>query len=298
MNLDPKVSWWLNFMLFALTSAAGLAWNQYLDAHTAALILLVLSYISGLLNFAIHGSVPGIQSQVTNAGKMLVLCAILLLSLFFVVPTQAADLAVKNVLSAITSGATPCQVGTTSTPLSCSGFYVGGGIGGEGSNADIVGNGINGSVFAGGMTPTLDAGYQYMQGNWIFGAELDVGYTLGTNASVDGVGNNYNGFRVTEFFKVGGNLNGLLGNQAPISIPPQLANSVLGPYVGVGSAEWQLPGGWATGAVSGAGVLFDIGPRTFGDLRYTYTNFNGAKAGGVTLQNDQSLLVTINYKLN
>lgn len=221
----------------------------------------------------------------------------LMTTLLLPLVAQAADLspAQTAISNALNSGS-PCAVGTASTPLSCSGFYAGGGIGGEGSNADIVGNGINGSVFAGGMTPTFDAGYQYVQGNWIFGAELDVGYTLGTNTTVDGVGNNYNGFRVTEFFKVGGNLNGLLGVQSPITIPPQLANSVLGAYAGVGSTEWQLPGGWATGAVSGAGVLFDIGPHTFGDLRYTYTNFNGAKAGGVTIQNDQSLLMTINYK--
>lgn len=219
-------------------------------------------------------------------------------ALALVSTANAADnlsTATTAISKALTSGS-PCTVGTAATPLSCSGFYFGAGVGGEGSNADIVGNGINGSVFAGGMTPTFDAGYQYMQGNWIFGAELDVGYTLGTNASVNGTDNNFNGFRVTEFFKAGGNLNGLLGTQSPITIPPQLANSVLGAYVGVGSTEWQLPGGWATGAVSGAGVLFDIGPHTFGDLRYTYTNFNGAKAGGVTIQNDQSLLATINYK--
>lgn len=210
-------------------------------------------------------------------------------------PSLAADLVTKAPAVVVSN---PCQVATAATPLSCSGWYVGAGLAGQGSNADVIGSGINGSVFAGGMTPSLDAGYQYMQGNWIFGAELDVGYALGSNVTVNGAGNNVNGFRLTEFFKVGGNLSGLLGTSAPVTIPPQLINSVLGPYVGIGSSQWRLAGGWATGTISGAGVLFDISPRLFGDLRYAYTNFNGAKAGGITVQNDQSLRISINYKLN
>ena len=65
-------------------------------------------------------------------------------------PAAAADLTVKTkAVPFLTS--TPCTVATATTPLSCSGFYIGGGISGQGTNADIVGNGINGSVFAGGM---------------------------------------------------------------------------------------------------------------------------------------------------
>lgn len=210
----------------------------------------------------------------------------------------AGDLLIKAAKGVGSYAYSPCVVGTSATPLSCSGFYVGAGIGGAGSNADIVGNGINGSVFAGGITPVGVTGYQYVQGNWIFGAELDVGYAINTQAAVNGLGNSFNGFRVTQDFKAGGNLAALFGTQTPISIPPQLANSVLGAYVHVGATQWQVPGAWAAGNVSGAGVLFDIGPRTFGDIRYSYTNFSGAKAGGVTINNDQSLQVTLSYKLN
>lgn len=203
----------------------------------------------------------------------------------------AADLAVKAVPSLAISSA------CTTTPLSCTGFYVGGGLAGAGSNADILGNGINGSVFAGGITPTVDAGYQYIQGNWVFAAEADVGYAVNTNAAVNGLGTSFNGARFEQLFKVGGNLAGLLGTQAPITIPAALANSVLAPYVFDGIAEWDVPGAWAAGNISGAGLLFDIGPRLFGDLRYSYTNFNGAKAGnGLTINNDQSVKVLVNYK--
>lgn len=219
---------------------------------------------------------------------------ILLLAIgLFASNAYAADLPVKAI-----QYANPCTVATATTPLSCSGFYVGAGLAGQGSNADIVGNGINGSVFAGGITPTLDAGYQYIKGNWLFGAELDTGYSVNTGVAANGVGNAFNGFRITETFKVGGNLAAIFGSQSPITVPASLANAVLGMYAHVGATQWQLPGSWASGNTSGAGFLFDIGPRTFGDMRYTYTNFNGAKAGGVTIQNDQSLMVSINYKLN
>jgi hypothetical protein len=211
-------------------------------------------------------------------------------------PAIAADLPVKAPAFATISD--PCTVATASTPLSCSGWYFGAGLAGEGSNADIIGSGIVGSVFAAGMTPTVDAGYLYAKGNWLFGAEFDAGYSVGTNATTNGVGNSFNGFRLTEDFKAGGNLSALLGNAAPITIPPQLAAAVIGAYVHVGTTQWQLPGAWANGVVSGAGVLFDIGPRLFGDLRYTYTNFSAARAGGLTINDDNSLMATISYKFN
>jgi opacity protein-like surface antigen len=208
----------------------------------------------------------------------------------------AADLTTK----APAAASTACQTATATTPLSCSGWYVGGGLAGSGGNADIIGSGIAGSVFAGGVVPTLDAGYQYASGNWFFGAEFDLQYQLGTTVTVNGNGSNLNGVRTLEFFKVGGNLASLLGTQTPITIPPQLAAAVIAPYVGVGPSQWWLGGSSAVNAVtSGAGVVFDIGPKWFGDLRYTYTNFNGAVGSdGLALQNDQSLQITFNYKIN
>ena len=207
----------------------------------------------------------------------------------------AADMSGVKAINKAIAFADPCTIATASTPLSCSGFYVGAGLAGQGSNANIIGNGLTGSVFAGGMTPTAVGGYLYAKGNAIFGAALNVGYSVGTNA---GAGNSFNGFRITEDFQAGGNLSGLLGTQTPITVPASLSNSVIGPYVHVGTAQWQLPGAWANGVVSGAGVFFDIGPRIFGDLRYTYTNFSAARAGGLTINDDNSLMVTISYKLN
>lgn len=225
--------------------------------------------------------------------KLLIIALVLLPSIAF-----AGDISGPAAITkAIAAPANPCTVATATTPLSCSGLYVGGGLAGAGGNADIVGNGINGSVFAGGIAPTLDFGYQYAKGNWFFAAEFDAQYEIGSNATLNGINSNSNGFRATEFFKVGGNLSGLLGTQTPITIPPALAAAVIAPYVGVGPSQWFIGSQYVSGVTSGAGVVFDIGPQWFGDLRYTYTNFNGAAANGVALQNDQSLMVTFNYKL-
>jgi opacity protein-like surface antigen len=199
-------------------------------------------------------------------------------------------------LKALSSTSSPCAVATASTPLSCSGFYIGAGLAGQGSNADIIGSGINGSVFAGGMVPSADVGYQYVQGNWLFALEDDLGYALGSALTVNGQSGNVNGFRNTLLFKVGGNLAGLLGTASPITVPAALANSVLGLYAGVGPTTWQLTNTWVSGTSSAAGVLFDVSPKIFGDIRYTYTNFNGASVAGITVQNDQSVRVSLNYK--
>lgn len=213
-------------------------------------------------------------------------------------PSFAADnLPFANLIKG--SSVPSCQVATTTTPLSCSGAYIGVGLSGQGSNADIVGSGINGSVFAGGIVPSFDAGYQYAAGNWLFGAELDLGYSINNSAKVNGLGGNFDGLRISEVFKVGGNLAGFLGTQAPITIPPQLANAVLAPYAHISPTQWQIAGTWAAGTGSGAGVEFDFGPRVWGDLRYTYTNFNGAKGlDGAVIKNDQGLRFGVNFKLD
>lgn len=194
--------------------------------------------------------------------------------------------------------AAPCTVATATTPLSCSGWYVGAGIGGAGGNADIIGNGINGSLFAAGITPVTTGGYQYVQGNWLFGAKGILGYDLGSNVTVNGQGSNANGMRALILFEVGGNASALLGNQTPITIPPLLANSILAPYATIGAQWHQLAGTFVNGMASGAGAKFDISPRSFLDLEYIYTNYNGAKSGGLTLNNENLLLLTYNYKLN
>jgi hypothetical protein len=62
MQLDAKTTWWLNFLLVAIQGLSTVAWNTMgIDPKWIALITQIIGYTSILLNFAIHGSVPGIQ---------------------------------------------------------------------------------------------------------------------------------------------------------------------------------------------------------------------------------------------
>jgi opacity protein-like surface antigen len=202
-------------------------------------------------------------------------------------PAGAADMAVKAPVYSVPSN--PC------TPTSCTGFYLGAAIGGVGSNADIVGNGVNGSVFAGGGIPMAVAGYQYAKGNWFFGGEVAVGGQISTKATVNGVSGNENGLFSYQIAKVGGNLSGILGNDsAPITIPSTLQKSLISPYVLVGAVERQFASGWATGA----GATFDISSKMFLDVKYMYVNYGPSRNGNLQLNSENLILTGINYKFN
>lgn len=185
---------------------------------------------------------------------------------------HAADVAPSFPIKAA-APASPC------TPTSCTGFYAGGGVSGNGSNLDIIGNGVNGSVFAGGVIPDLHAGYIYKSGAWLWGGEVGLGYFMNSGVNVNGVGANENGLFSYQVARVGGDLGALFGTQAPITIPPQLASSLISGYVQLGTAEKQMAGAWLSGMVSGAGAFFDIGPRSFINIDYKNVQLQGAALG-------------------
>jgi hypothetical protein len=63
MQLDAKTTWWLNFLLVAIQGLSTVAWNTMgIDPKSIALITQIIGYSAILLNFAIHGSVPGIPA--------------------------------------------------------------------------------------------------------------------------------------------------------------------------------------------------------------------------------------------
>lgn len=116
-------------------------------------------------------------------------------------PLYAADMPVKapGVFAAVS--ATPC------TPGSCSGWYGGFGFMGDGTNADIVGGGLNGSVFAAGGAIKIDGGYQFWNGSWFAAIQGSVGYEFTTNTNgglpiVNGGGSKFVG---QELIKLGYN---------------------------------------------------------------------------------------------
>lgn len=58
MPLSQATLWWLNLLGFALQTATGISWAAFnLPPHYAAAIAIVLGYLSGILNFAVHGQI-------------------------------------------------------------------------------------------------------------------------------------------------------------------------------------------------------------------------------------------------
>ena len=187
--------------------------------------------------------------------------------------------------------------GSPCTPTSCSGWYVGAGLGGVGTNLDVIGNGLNGSAFAGGMLPGLKAGYLYAQNGWLFGAEITGAYQTNTTTTVAGTGGNQNGLLFTQGVKFGGNFSQLLGQTAsPITIPPALANALINIYAQAGAAEHQLVGGFASGEYAGAGVLFDVGPHSFIDVDYKNIQYGATKSGLASFNSENVITASWNYK--
>lgn len=201
----------------------------------------------------------------------------------------AADIASAQTTPVVTksTGGTPCS------PTSCTGFYAGGFLAGNGTNADIIGSGIDGSVFAGGGIPGFDIGYQFANGTWFLGGEAGVGWQVNTATTANGTTTNESGVFGYEIAKVGGQLSGLLGTTASITPPSALTAQVISPYGLVGAVERQFASGWATGA----GVTFDISPKVFLDLKYMYVNYGaGATVGNLTFPSENILMVSMNYK--
>jgi len=199
---------------------------------------------------------------------------------------KAADMAVK----AAPVSASAC------TPQQCIGFYAGAGFGGNGSNADILGSGLSGSVFAGGAVPFAMAGYQYWDGRYLFALEAGIGDQIdlgGVN-----VGNEAGVYAYQEM-QFGGNLSALIApSQGPVTPPTALIATMMAPYASIGIVERNFANGFSTGA----GAKFVLSPNLFLDIGYRYINYGSATvntgiAGAVAKFNAENLIkVAIGYK--
>jgi hypothetical protein len=164
----------------------------------------------------------------------------------------------------------PALTGQACAQTDCSGFFLGLSLYGEGGNADIVQNGLNGSVFAGGGMVGANGGYQLWNGDYFIAAEFDAlvesDPSAGTGDFAPG------GFVGLVHVKLGGNAGELLGtatpagSQGPISIPQQLLSSLMSPYLDFCTAIREDTTQWC----GGAGAQFSIGGRWTADLIYDY----------------------------
>jgi opacity protein-like surface antigen len=206
-------------------------------------------------------------------------------------PAGAADLAVKAVGAAPVSTFVPCAT------AQCTGFYVGGTVGGIGSNADILGSGINGSIFAGGAELGLHVGYQIWNGSFFAAAEVGGDIDVGGTTVIGSVAN-VKPYSATYVAKLGYGLNNLFGSGPPATTQPTifqtLASSLISPYFEVGGKTRNF----GTGFVSGAGVEYVIGPHWNAYAEYQHINYNQTVVGAapVSIGTENIVKAGVNYK--
>ena len=182
----------------------------------------------------------------------------------------------------------PSKSTYTCTPASCSNFYVGGVLGGNVGNADIVANGLQNSIFAGGGFIGADVGYRFWNGIYYAAIENDVMLQSANNAGV--IGFQPSGFMDVVQGKIGMSLAPLFGvtsttpspSQGPISVPQTILANLMSPYLVPVSDV--IAGNGVQRYATGAGSEFAIGGRWSLDPEYLYVPAaSGLKAANMAL---------------
>jgi opacity protein-like surface antigen len=181
--------------------------------------------------------------------------------------------------------------GVSSCPPICSGFFVGAEIAGSGSNADIIGNGLDGSVFANGGITSFDGGYMFSNGTVYFAAKADVGYEFQSPLQLNNQTGSTAGLLATQCVQLGGSLQGIFGSTPAVNITLPLP--VISPYGTMcGVEHGSLGEGWG----SGAGVVFDINQNWFANVEYLYLDYGSATNGIATIHTENLVRFGINYR--
>lgn len=159
---------------------------------------------------------------------------------------------------------------------SCSVWFAGGGIGGSGSNLDIIGGGLDNSVFANGGMAFVNAGAMYATAQYFLSAEFGGGYLFGPASSIAGASASESGAIGFAFAEAGGNLAGLFGTAPSISVNNALITDLISLYAGVGPVIQSTGTYWGT--VGGA--RYALGSILL-DVKYIYANQQASEASSV-----------------
>lgn len=201
------------------------------------------------------GALPVVPKSTIVAGM-----TAFMLSMFLPAFTYAADMIPLK--APVRAMAADC------TQLDCTGWIVGANIIGTGSNLDIVGSGVNGSIFAGGGLIGVDAGYQLWNGKFFAGAAVSFDYDANLSGNV-----NQGRYLAMGLFQAGLGLSGIFSpapaNSGPIGIPSQIASALLSPYLQFGVAQRARGTAW----VSGAGAEFGLSQTWVLRLDYLHLNY-------------------------
>jgi hypothetical protein len=172
VTVDVKSAWASKINLGELIKAgAAIAAAKGLDMPVEIQndILLVIVCGGAIYTWVVR---TWFTKAVTASSIAKVMLVALALSWLIAPPeTMAADLpaAIKGPVKAAAAAPPAC------TPAFCSGWYFGLGLTGNGTSADMGGNGVNQSVFATGGILDIHGGYQLWNGSYLFAAEAGLG---------------------------------------------------------------------------------------------------------------------------
>lgn len=198
-------------------------------------------------------------------------------------PAVAADLPVK-------AAVVPAPVGCTVTY--CVGWIVGADISGIATNVNVFGNGLNGSLNAGGTELGLHGGYRAYNGAIYLGATAGCAYDVSAGTSALGMGFS-DRVSCTEIFRVGGSIGALLGQQSfafPAALQPYFMS-----FYGLAGGKQKMG---STAVVGGAGAEFVISKKA--TLRLEYQNAQWGNGGatdtaGIAIPSENLFLIAVDY---
>lgn len=275
------------------------SWDDTIKAwcgvYLWALPLLVGAHAFTALDWSKPARTGGPSSMSAGIGRGAALIAFLLLPTAIAVwlvsggAARAADLAPQV-------KAPPLLTTSLCTPEHCTGFYLGFNMLGTATNANVLANGINGSVAGGGQSIGVQAGYQYWNGTWFFGPEVSADYTYGGGQIIGG---GQSKFLAMEIVKFGTPFSTFFGSGiTPAStsgLPSLLTANTISPYLFMGAAQRN----WGTGIASGGGVTFAVDQQHwFVDARYTNVQYTGGNQvnPNVSVPQENIISVGLNYK--
>jgi hypothetical protein len=179
---------------------------------------------------------------------------------------QAADLPVKAPI-----------VAPVSPYAWLNGFFIGAGVSGAGTNFDVLGNGINGSINANGTVIDGHVSAKFYNDTMYAAVTAGCGYDMTMNASAAG-GLPSNHLFCTELVDAGGFLPNLM-NVSTSVLPDFLKGAI--PFATVGMAQRMSK----TGRVAGIGAIMPIAnaPNWVAGARAFQVDYSNAQVSSIDI---------------
>jgi opacity protein-like surface antigen len=277
-QIDPRVGQWLNLATFVLSAMLMASWWQdLLTVKEVAVATGLSNLVIATINYVLHGMPP--VSLPAPVKAVLAFFAVIILSLVFSLSAHAQT---------VTKAPVPTVLPTCLLTI-CEGPYVGGNLVNDGANFDVIGSGLSG-LASNGIMMGADAGYEFWNGSIFAAAELDAEYAVTNNMPNVGAGNSAQ-YALGAQIKLGYSLATLFGaatqGQATPTLPQQLANSLISPYIAVG--VWDRP--WGPGLATGAGVQALIATNWTLDAEYLHVTYNNAAINPIVNEQTENLFM-------